>query len=873
MRRRLGILVALIVLVLLGAYAGVLEYSRPHVTGDVLSANQFFGMASSGRIKEARLLDVDSYVVGTYVRDDGTLAAYNTPYLKAAATREKLLDLLLQAQVPTVIDQQTDKSLVSLGSMLIPTLILILLFVYMAVSYRRGTGLFGIRSGARRVARETTRVTFADVAGQDAAVAELREVAQFLSEPEHFAALGARIPKGVLLYGPPGCGKTLMARALAGETGASFFTISGSDFVELYVGVGASRVRDLFREARAQAPAIIFIDELDSIGRARGMVGTVQSHGEQEQSLNQVLAEMDGFSPAEGIIVVAATNRPDILDQALLRPGRFDRTVALERPDEDGRLAVLAVHARDRRLDPRADLAAIARRAVGLTAADLAGVVNEAALLAARAHRSAVAQEDLDEALQRAVEAPERQRRLSMRERSIGKRFAARKRITFADLAGVDAAVTELAEVRDYLADPDRFESMGARMPGGILLVGPPGCGKTLLARAVAGEANAAFLSVAASEFVEVFVGEGPARVRELFAEARAIAPSIVFIDELDAMGARRGTGPADGHRELDQTLNQVLIELDGFEVRSGVVVMGATNRPDILDPALVRPGRFDRRVVVDLPDRGARRAILALHTAGRPLSPLVDLDAIAKITQGFSGAQLANVLNEACLLAARARVADVPMALVEDAVERAVLGVSARGRRLTPADLRVVAYHEAGHALVRHSLPGTATPHRITVIPRGPALGVTWAGDDDGSRVQTKSELLDRMAGMLGGRVAEELALGEPGTAASGDLAEAAALARYMVTELGMSDALGPLGYPSAVTGAPSEEVAALVDREVRRLAEEARDRALNVLRVSRIALDRVAAALMEREVLDAAEFQRIVAGAPITPAVVDAP
>ena len=868
MKRRFGIATGLCVLVLVATYAAVLEYSRPHVSGDTLSLNTFVNHASNQRLKSARILDVDSYVVGSYVRDDGRIAAYNTPYLKATTSRERIIDILLNASVPTTIDQQTDKNLVSLASVLIPSLILILLFVYLVVSYRRGTGLFNIRSGARKVSAEMSNVTFADVAGQDGAITELREVAQFLSNPERFATVGARVPKGILLYGPPGCGKTLLAKALAGEVGASFFSISGSDFVELYVGVGAARVRDLFKEAREHAPAVVFIDELDSIGRTRGVVGTVQSQGEQEQALNQILAEMDGFSTQAGILVVAATNRPDIIDPALLRPGRFDRTVALERPDEQGRRAILELHARGKPLHPTADLAAIANRAIGLTGADLAGVVNEAALLAARDGRSEITQPQLSDALQRVLDAPERQRRLSLRTRTVGKRFTSEKRVTFADLAGVDEAAAELAEVKDYLADPDRYARIGARLPGGILLVGPPGCGKTLLARAVAGEANAAFMSVAASEFVEVFVGEGASRVRELFSEARAISPAIVFVDEIDAVGAHRGGGASSGAREVDQTLNQILIELDGFEARSGVVVMAATNRPDILDAALVRPGRFDRRVTVDLPDRDGRKAILSLHAKGKPLARGVDLGEIARHTQGFSGAELAGVVNEATLLAARARLDEVPMSLLEEAVERTFLGAAARAHVTSDVEKRLIAYHEAGHALVRRALPGTTSPRKVSIIPRGHALGVTWAQSDD-RLVRSRSQMLDQMAGDLAGRAAEDLIFGEQTTGSSSDIAKAGALARRMVTVLGMSEVLGPLPFDAGPGGEAgySDSVAAVIDREVKRLADEAYERALAVLRAARGTLDAVAAALVERETLSGEELERIVTAEPVAP------
>ncbi|MGH9281733.1 MAG: AAA family ATPase, partial [Acidimicrobiales bacterium] len=403
-KSKLGLVTALGLAALIGSYVWVLDLSRPHVDGDRQRFDTFVRLVVDGRVRDATVLDEDAYVVGTYGRADPNrppgpglsggghggavdlsnrpeppkplppLRRYNAPLLRG--TQAELLSLLLDNGVPTTVNQQVSKRVAALASLLLPGLIIVVLFLYLILSYRRGSGLFGIRSGARRIRAEDTKVTFADVAGQDAAVVELREIKEFLADPERFADLGATVPKGVLLYGPPGCGKTLIAKALAGEAGASFFSISGSDFVEVYVGVGAARVRDLFREARENAPSLIFIDELDSIGRARGVVGTVASHGEQEQSLNQILAEMDGFSTSEGIIVVAATNRPDILDPALLRPGRFDRTVGLERPGEAARLAILALHAGGKRLEDDVDLRVIASRAIGLTGADLASVLN-----------------------------------------------------------------------------------------------------------------------------------------------------------------------------------------------------------------------------------------------------------------------------------------------------------------------------------------------------------------------------------------------------------------------------------------------------------------------------------------------------------------
>jgi len=1138
-KSRLGLLAAVALLVLLAAYAGVVELSRPHVHGDHLRLDTFFKAAADNKVRNVTLLQEDAYWVGDYVRPDGSAGRYNVAPPKDVMGNETAS--LANEGISTAVDTQTGKRVASLATVLLPGLALIVLVAYLVTSSRRKTGLFAVSSGARRIDSGQGGVSFADVAGQQSAVDELKEIKEFLSDPERFTALGAVVPKGVLLYGPPGCGKTLLARALAGEAGANFFSISGSDFVELYVGVGASRVRDLFKQARQNAPALVFIDELDSVGRARGTVGDVPSHGEQEQALNQILAEMDGFSPTEGIIVVAATNRPDILDQALLRPGRFDRTIGLERPSESDRLAILSVHASTKQLLAGTDLNDIARRAIGLTGADLASVMNEGALLAARAGRSTISGSELEQALQRILEAPARQRRLSLRgERSIGERFAGDDRVTFADVAGQDTAVAELNDIKAFLADPDRFGAigaivpkgvllygppgcgktllaralageanaaffsvrasefveavvgrgaarvrevfaearsmapaivfldeldsvggartarsgmqgeqeqalnqilaemdgftpadgvmvlgatnrpdtldqallrpgrfdrtigmtlpdakgrlailsvhaksralapgvdlssladraigltgadlanvvneaalvavrtgrtsvtqaeledalgkilaapgdqrrlslrsrtvgqrsaggetrvtfadvagmddaiaelaevrdlmarphhftkLGARPPRGILLSGPPGCGKTLLARAVAGEVNAAFFSVAGSQFVEVFVGEGSLRVRDLFAEARAMAPAIVFIDEIDAIGARRGTGSFDGHREREQTLNQFLIELDGFRPDGGVIVIAATNRADILDPALVRPGRFDRHVVVTPPHRDGRRAILALHAGDKHLAPDVDLDTIAGLTQGFSGADLANVMNEAALLAGRNDLEAISMIVVEEALDRALLGVASRGGAMSAAERDIVAYHEAGHALVVRSLPGSSPSRKLTIVARAASPGHCTVLDVHDQALVSRSGLIDQMAALLGGWAAEQLVFGEASSGSSADVQRVGQIARRMVREYGFSDRLGPLGFPEGTPGpdgmayrSVSEETARAIDAEVHNLVEEAAGRARGLLGRSRHELDLVADALVESETVGAEELDRLLARA----------
>ena len=862
-----GFWVSLLIVLLLVVWVQAIAAGRPQVDGTRLTYARFVDLAEDGRIESAKILDWDAYVVGTYRRRDLEVVPFNVPYLKMHDGRGQLLDVLLENDIAAEIDQQYGKQAMNIVMLAIPAFLLVVVVGYLYLSARRGTGLFAVRSGAQRAGAEQMETRFSDTAAQDAAVTELRELAQFLSDPKKFTALGARIPSGILLYGPPGCGKTLLAKALAGESGAAFYSISGSDFVELYVGVGAARVRDLFKEARENAPSIVFIDEIDAIGRRRKTMSSDGSGEEQSQALNQILTEMDGFADDRlGTIVVGATNRPDDLDPALLRPGRFDRALPIDRPNEEGRLAILEVHARGKPLAEEADLAKIAHRAVGMTGADLASVMNEAALLTARAGRDEITQEELDAALTRIVEAPERQRRLSVRDRSLGQRSLAEERVTFADVAGIEEALDELNEVKHFLSDPDSYVSLGARFPRGFLLIGAPGTGKTLLARAVAGESNAAFLTVAATEFTEVYVGEGAGRVRDLFSEARSVAPAIVFIDEIDAIGASREAS-SDGHREREQTLNQILIELDGFRQRDSVIVMAATNRPEILDPALVRPGRFDRTITLGLPDRAGRRAILEVHARGKKLAPDVDLDALAGVTRGLSGAELANVMNEAALLTARRGKHEVTMGCLDEAIGRVTLGIS-RAHILSDEERRVVAYHEAGHAVVAWSVPGGQLPHKISIIPSGRDLGQAWLTETHDRLIHSRSILIDEMATLLGGRVAEELVFGQPGSGAADDLARVGDVARLMVRELGMSKAVGALTYGNGdgrnghgVTY--SDETARLIDAEARAIVDEAEQRARELLASNRAALEQVAQLLLDREIVTSTELEDVIGGA----------
>ncbi|MGB4469489.1 MAG: ATP-dependent zinc metalloprotease FtsH, partial [Tepidanaerobacteraceae bacterium] len=449
-----------------------------------------------------------------------------------------------------------------------------------------------------------------------------------------------------------------------------------------------------------------------------------------------------------------------------------------------------------------------------------------------------------------------------------------KRRVTFEDVAGVDEAKEELEEIVEFLKYPKKFIEIGARIPKGVLLVGPPGTGKTLLARAVAGEAGVPFFSISGSDFVEMFVGVGAARVRDLFEQAKKNSPCIVFIDEIDAVGRQRGAGLGGGHDEREQTLNQLLVEMDGFGINEGIIILAATNRPDILDPALLRPGRFDRQVVVDIPDVKGREDILKVHARNKPIAEGVELSVLARRTPGFTGADLENLINEAALLSARRNKKKIGMTELEEAITRVIAGPEKKSRVMTERERRLVAYHEAGHAVVAHLLPSVDPVHEVSIIPRGRAGGYTMILPKEDRFFMGKSELMDQVTHLLGGRVSEELVLNEISTGAQNDLERATQIARRMVMEFGMSERIGPmtlghkheevfLGRDLARGRNYSEEVAASIDKEVKNIIETCYNKAKTLLSENINKLHKVAQALLEREKLDGEEFLEVFASA----------
>jgi cell division protease FtsH len=448
-------------------------------------------------------------------------------------------------------------------------------------------------------------------------------------------------------------------------------------------------------------------------------------------------------------------------------------------------------------------------------------------------------------------------------------------KITFRDVAGVDEAVQELEEIKEFLENPKKFQALGARIPKGVLLYGPPGTGKTLLARAVAGEAGVPFFSISGSDFVEMFVGVGASRVRDLFEQAKQNSPCIIFMDEIDAVGRHRGAGMGGGHDEREQTLNQLLVEMDGFEMKDNIILIAATNRPDILDPALLRPGRFDRQVVVDRPDRKGRKQILEVHTRGKPLGRQIDLDTLAGQTPGFTGADLANLINEAALLTARTGAREITMKELEEGIMRVIAGPEKKTRVMSEKERLITAYHELGHAIVGHLLPNCDPVHKVSIISRGQALGYTISMPTEDKFLTSRAELTDTMAMTLGGRAAEEIVFGEITTGASNDLEKVTETAKQMVMRFGMSERLGPrvfghdrgqpfLGREFSSEPDYSEEIAREIDDEIRRIVEAAHQTARSILGERRDDLDRISKLLLERETIDAAEFVALLDGKP---------
>ncbi len=751
-------------------------------------------------------------------------------------------------------------------------LLLTLLAVWYFLRQNRGSGgsgsnIFTIgKSRAKLFMPLTIQEKFDSVAGATEAKEELKDVIDFLKNPEKYRRLGANIPRGVLLVGEPGNGKTILAKAVAGEANCPFFSISGSDFIEVFVGVGAARVRDLFMQARKCAPSIIFIDEIDAIGRQRG-TGFGGGHDEREQTLNQLLTEMDGFQAKESsVIVIAATNMPDVLDKALLRPGRFDRRVNVPFPDAESREEILKIHARGVKIGDDVDFKKIADNTAGFSGADLAGLMNKAAINASKSNQNEVTMKDLEEAHRTIILSRNSDEGVAsnplIKGNSNAKMFMpSQVKVTFDAVAGVEEAKEELQDVIDFLKRPEKYRRLGAKIPRGALLVGEPGNGKTMLAKAVAGEANCPFFSISASEFIEMYVGVGASRVRDLFAQARKHSPSIIFIDEIDAIGGHRNSSMHSGDDERNQTLNQLLTEMDGFQSKDdSIIVIAATNRPDVLDKALLRPGRFDRRVEVPYPDLTSREKILLVHAKNVKIDPNVDLKKIARGTPGFSGADLAHLINEAAINASKHDQDQVMIQDFEEARDKIMLGKEMKSKVQSKDELHITAYHESGHVLVRLLMPEDTDPlHKVTIIPRGRALGVTHWLPEKEKYTTDKNEMLASVMSALGGRAAEELVFNKLTTGAYSDFKVATNIVRDMVCHYGMSD-IGPVVYGQSYTDFKySQKTAELIDQEVTKIIDRCYKKAIDLLQTNRDKLNKLAETLLAKETMYASEIYEL--------------
>ena len=819
-----------------------------------LSHSDFIKALDSGNIKKIRV--DDSRIIGKFQDGKSFEAAVHMTESIWNTLNSKGVDVIVSSDA-----QGFD------GWYIVGLIGIIVLGVVIWLIVRRSKGggggssifMFG-KSRFKKTNPGELEVKFSDVAGAKSAKEALKDIIDFLKNPEKFKKMGAHIPKGVLLAGEPGTGKTLLARAVAGEANCTFLSISGSDFIEVFVGVGAARIRDLFSQARKNTPCILFIDEIDAIGRSRGS-GFGGGHDEREQTLNQLLTEMDGFDQySEPLVVIAATNMPEVLDKALLRPGRFDRVVYVPYPDYNARLELLKIYTAKIKIVKDINLEEISSFTQGLSGADLENLVNMAALRASQSAREEVIEEDFKNAYKDLLNS---KRDIQRSGADQAKEFLPQQiKTKFEDVAGLDDAKDDLREIVDFLKNPKKYHDMGARIPKGVLLSGDPGNGKTLLARAVAGEAGVPFFYASGSQFVQKYVGVGAERVRELFNQARKHAPSIIFIDELDSIGKRDVDGEG-GSKEYNQTINQLLTEMDGFiQDEVPVVVLAATNLKDSIDDALKRAGRFDRHIDVQYPNLRARLKILQLHSKGKKFSSDVKIENVARGTPGFSGASLENLLNEAAILAVSSGRTEIVNANIEEAKDRILLGKKNIGLIRREDEIKKTAYHEIGHVLttiLQKDYPFSF--HKVTVLSRGGALGVSHSLPKDDQTGFNKEELEAKIVVCMGGRAAEEVKFGHVGLGAWGDFQSATEIARKMVCAYGMSEKIGPVSFVDLGNGKAnvSDQTIREIDLEVKNILEKCYKKASDILKENMDLLDKLSFVLLEKETLEAEEVYSI--------------
>ncbi|MBN9286927.1 MAG: hypothetical protein BGO43_04770 [Gammaproteobacteria bacterium 39-13] len=695
------------------------------------------------------------------------------------------------------------------------------------------------------------KTKLSDIAGMHEAKADVKQFLEFIKDPGKFKKLGAKPPKGIILSGPPGTGKTLLARAIAGEANATFISVSGSAFEEAYVGKGAARVRELFNIARRHKPAIIFIDEIDALAPSRGKDELSMSH---IQTVNQLLSEMENIDKEKNadIFILAATNRIESLDEALLRPGRFDWQLHIRLPTDEDRKEILQKLLKKIQVGSDIKIEQLVESSAGYSGADLANLVNEAAIFAGRNNKKAVDMESFQLAF----------KKVASYEKDLSPTFSIKMlspseiKSRFADIAGMNEVKREVTEVVEFLKDPKKFTRLGAKPPSGILIYGPPGTGKTMMARTIAGEANATFLAISGSAFDEQYVGVGAARVRELFKLARKYKPCIVFIDEIDALAPKRGASSDMSGR--DQTINQFLNEMDNIQknVNEGIIFIGATNRLDIIDPAVLRPGRFDRKVYFRLPDLQEREAILKVHLKDIHYAKDVDLTLLAQITSGFSGADLENLVNEAAIEATRENKETVDMASFEKANDKISLGVNQGSGSYTEKERKLTAYHEAGHALVGLLYPDQPRAfHKMTIGMRDMSLGVTHFRFESDVHSLNKKQLEAIIATSLGGYIAEELIFGKDNvtTGAASDLVTANNIAKDMVTKYAMGN------DQSFIIDEVFPQSPEVVSKKAEEIIKRNYDNAKALLEKNMDKLHLLAKTLLEKETLDYNEIVKL--------------
>jgi ATP-dependent metalloprotease FtsH len=684
-------------------------------------------------------------------------------------------------------------------------------------------------------------VRFEDIIGLDEAKQELQQLVDLLRRPENYRTLGAESPKGILLVGPPGTGKTMLARAIANEAGVPFFSLVSADFANMFLGVGALRVRQIYREARRHPQAIVFIDELETLAKARNS-GLGNFGGGDSNTLSAFLGELDGFKAQSNVITLGATNSVEQIDAAILRPGRLDWQIYIGPPDEADREKLFTFYLG--RIQSDADSLKGAKLAVNFTPAEVRRAVNEAGLIAVREGKAKISDLHLSAGIDRVS---------ATLERKVGTFVISRPgdvRVAMGDVIGCEEAKSEVQEYVDFLKHPEKFRRIGAKVPRGFLFVGPPGTGKTLLAKAIANTAGVPFYVLSGADFVEVFSGVGASRIRQVYSQARRHRSAIVFIDEIDALAAKRG-----GRGDADQTLNQFLVELDGFG-RSNVLTIGATNRLDTLDPALLRPGRLDRTVLVPLPDLEAREQLFSHYLNTVQTIPGINCRQLARTTWNLSGAEIAAAVNEASFIALRNEREQVNQFDLNQGIERIKFGLSSR-RKVNAEDRRLVAIHEAGHAIVEHYARPERTLHKLTIVPNLQGIaGYSWSlGDENQLSFETREQLLAEIQVLFGGRVAEEEFFGTVTTGAKEDLARAAQLAHQFIWELGMGEEF----VASLQKEQLADQTRQRLDIQVNTLLVEAKERSRKILRDHAQEHARLCETLLERESLYGDEILQV--------------